>query len=51
MLNKVIQFSEEKFTVLEKSTKVSEEQILRVFTQGDRVHKLLRDTIAVTSSY
>ncbi|MEH2288163.1 hypothetical protein [Nostoc sp.] len=51
MLNKVIQLFEVELTVLEKSTKVSREKILRVLTQGDRVHKLLRDTIAVTSSY
>ncbi|MEH2125195.1 tetratricopeptide repeat protein [Nostoc sp.] len=44
MLNKVIQLYEEELAVLEKSTKVSEEQILRVLTQCDRVHKLLRDT-------
>ncbi len=50
MLNKVIQLYEEEFTVLEKSTKVSE-QILRVLTQCDRVQKLLHDTITVTSSY
>ena len=44
MLNKVIQLYEEELAVLEKSTKVSEEQILRVLTQRDRVHKFLRDT-------
>lgn len=44
MLNKVIQLYEQELTILEESTKASEEQILRILTQRDRIHKLLPDT-------